>query len=77
MLHRERADAEGSRSRRDGSKRPFYSYPPPTPDSDTPKDLSVLRLGFRDGEAKAARNRTFGDVPSQPGRGFSPDHLGR
>jgi len=36
VLNPKRADAEGSRSRADGSKRVHYSYPSPTPDFDTP-----------------------------------------
>jgi hypothetical protein len=34
-------------------------------------------LGLWDGKAKAARNRSFGDVPDQPGHRFGPDYLGR
>ena len=37
--------------------------------------FKVLRL--RDGEAEATRDRSFGDVPDQPGRGSGPDYLGR
>lgn len=36
-----------------------------------------LRLGLRGGEAEATRDRSFGDVPDQPGRGSGPDYLGR
>ena len=34
-------------------------------------------LWLRDGEAEVTRDRSFGDVPDQPGRGSGPDHLGR
>jgi hypothetical protein len=77
VLNRKRADAEGSRSRRDGSKRPLYSSLGPTPDYDTPILLSVLRLRWRNGKAKAARNRAFGDVPDQPGGWLGLNYLGR
>ena len=36
MLNPKRADAEGSRSKADGSKRPLYSYLSPTTIYDTP-----------------------------------------
>ena len=102
MLNPKRADAEGSRSRADGSKRPHYSYLSPTPIYDTPRVkkwgpkvskekaksngfsarlwaslFQDLRLWFEDGEAEATRNRSFGDVPDQPGRRSGPDYLGR
>jgi len=32
-------------------------------------------LGFRNGKAKAARNRSFGDVPDQPGRWISTNYF--
>ena len=35
------------------------------------------RLGFRDGETEATRDRSLGDVPDQPGRGSGPDYPGR
>ena len=34
-------------------------------------------LWFRDGEAEAARDRSFGDVPDQLGGGIGPNYLGR
>ncbi len=39
--------------------------------------LKVVRLGLRNGKAEAARDRSFGDVPDQPGGGISPNYFGR
>ncbi len=39
--------------------------------------LKVVRLGLRNGKAEAARDRSFGDVPDQPGRRSGPDYFGR
>ena len=38
--------------------------------------LKVVRLGLRHGKAEVTRNRSFGDVPDQPGGWIGADHPG-
>lgn len=56
MLNPKRADAEGSRSKADGSKRPLYSYLSPTLIYDTPRVSIPPQNAQAKAEPKKAKN---------------------